>query len=156
MRKTFSILVSLLLFAGFTFAQTNGDGDMVKNEKSRGADPHIKVDMRTNGDGQISNAIQPKEKGGKPARGAGDCLCGFINYTDWYINCYVNGTLEGYVAPYGDGGVTVAGGNTEIYVVVRFEDESTLSWGPVEQECNNQSFIMEVFEDMYYWELDNE
>ena len=61
---TVGLLVCGLSFAASaqTTAKDGGSGDMSKMEKSRGADPNIKVKTRTNGDGQESKSVQSGEK----------------------------------------------------------------------------------------------
>lgn len=155
--KTIAILVFFIF--GMTFsalAQVNnekgGTGDASK-AKTRGDDPNIKVEQRMNSADQESKAIQSPDKGAPSHRG-GLCYVIFDNWTDWYLDCYVDGYYEGMVAPWGEGYVTVGAGNTTLYSVARFDDGSRISWGPVEKYCNYEDFTMRVYEDSYYWSVE--
>jgi hypothetical protein len=152
--KMFLLSAAAILFAGASmYSQTapRGQGDAVKGEKSRGADPEAPAKGRVNGDKAGSAAIRPAEKGGT-TRG-GWCKTDFINYTGWYLDCYVNGLYEGYVAPYGDGTLYANPGDTKVYVKAEFTDGTYRSWGPVTKNCDYQILEMKVFETYYEWRL---
>lgn len=158
MKKLNQILTVGLLVCGLSFAASaqtktdnGGDGSSSKIEKgSRGADPNIKVAIRKNGDGQESKSVQSGEKG---ARGGGGCTAFFDNHTSFYIYCYVDGSLEGYVAPWATGSVSVANGTTSLYAVAEFNDGSKTTWGPVSKYCSYQTYEMEVYDTYYNWYL---
>jgi len=145
--------IVLLIIAGFIFSTQAFSQDVQKESekgtlevtktKSRGVDDNIKVGKRINSKDNVSTAIQPKEKGGSESRG-GSCYIKFSNWTDWYIECYVNGYYEGYVAPYGDCEVTVEGGSTSLYAIAEFEDGSQTSWGPVSKHCVSCDFSIQL------------
>ncbi len=158
MKKLNQILATTLLICGLSFAASaqntgkdGGNGDVTKVEKgSRGADPNIKVGNRKNDDGQTSKAVQPGEKG---ARGNGGCLAYFDNHTSYYVYCYIDGNLEGYVAPWGYGSVSVANGTTSLYAVAEFSDGSKTTWGPLSKYCSNQTYELELYSSYYNWYL---
>ena len=146
-----------LLVCGLSFAATaqtsskdGGSGDVSKMEKSRGADPNIKVGERKNGDGQGSKAVQPGDKG---ARGGAGCTAYFDNHTGDYIYCYVDGYLEGYVSPWGYGSVSIANGTTSLYAVAEYTDGSKTTWGPISKYCSYQTFEMKVYSTYYNFYL---
>lgn len=149
---TVGFLVCGLSFASFAQTPTKdgGSGDNAKVEKSRGADPNIKVDSRKNGDGQVSKAVQPASQG---ARGGGGCTALFDNHTGNYVYCYVDGYLEGYISPYGNGQVSVANGTTSLYAVAEFTDGSKTTWGPLSKYCSYQTFELEIYSTYYNWYL---
>lgn len=156
MKKLNQILAGLLV-CGMSFAASaqttgkdGGSGDMSKMEKSRGADPNIKVKSRTNGDGQESKSVQSGDKG---ARGGGGCTALFDNHTSYYVYCYVDGSLEGYIAPWANGSISVANGTTSLYAVAEFSDGSKTTWGPLSKYCSYQTFEFEVFSSYYNWYL---
>ena len=157
MKKLNQFLTVGLLVCGLSFAASaqtttkdGGSGDMSKMEKSRGADPNIKVKTRTNGDGQESKSVQSGEKG---ARGGGGCTAFFDNHTSYYVYCYVDGSLEGYIAPWANGSVSVANGTTSLYAVAEFSDGSKTTWGPLSKYCSYQTFEFEVYSSYYNWYL---
>ncbi len=155
MKRLNQILTVGLLVCGLSFmasAQTStskdgGTGDMSKVEKSRGADPNIKVSSRKNGDGQESRTVD------KNARGGAGCTALFDNHTGNYVYCYVDGNLEGYISPYGNGQVSVTNGTTSLYAVAEFTDGSKTTWGPISKYCSYQTFELEIFSSYYNWYL---
>lgn len=157
MKKVNQIITVGLLVFGLGFAATaqttkneGGSGDMSKMEKSRGADPNVKVGKRTNGDGQESKSVQSADKG---ARGGGGCTALFDNHTGNYVYCYVDGYLEGYIAPWANGTVSIANGTTSLYAVAEFTDGSKTTWGPLAKYCSYQTYEFELFATYYNWYL---
>jgi hypothetical protein len=158
MKRLNQIFAMAILVCGLSItasAQTSGKdggaGDVSKVEKgSRGADTNVKVDARTNKDGQPSKAVQPGEKG---ARGGAGCTAYFDNHTSWYIYCYVDGYKEGYVSPWGNGSVSLNNGTTSLYAVAEFADGSKTTWGPISKYCSYQTFELEVYDTYYNWYL---
>jgi hypothetical protein len=106
--------------------------------------------VRKNGDGQESKSVQSGDKG---ARGGGGCTAFFDNHTSYYIYCYVDGSLEGYVAPWASGSVSVANGTTSLYAVAEFSDGSKTTWGPLSKYCSYQTYELEVYDTYYNWYL---
>ncbi len=155
MKKLNQILTVGLLVCGLSFAASaqttskdGGSGDKTTIDKSsRGADPNIKVATRTNGDGQVSKSVD------KSARGAGGCTAYFDNHTSYYVYCYVDGYLEGYISPWGYGSVSVANGTTALYAVAEFSDGSKTTWGPLSKYCSYQTFELEMYSSYYNWYL---
>ena len=155
MKKLNQILLTGFLVAGMAFTSlaqnsTNqgGSSDASKNEKSRGEDPNVKVSSRKNGDGQTSKAVAGAEDG---ARGGAGCTAKFDNHTGYYLYCYVDGYLEGYVSPYGEGNVNVTSGTTSLYAVAEFSDGSKTTWGPISKYCSYSTFELEVYSSYYNW-----
>ncbi|MCC6722481.1 MAG: hypothetical protein IT243_09790 [Bacteroidia bacterium] len=152
MKKLNQLFAIGLLICGLSFtasaqnsSKDGGSGDVTKMEKSRGADPNITVTSRKNGDGQESRVVD------KNSRGGTGCKALFDNHTSYYIYCYVDGKLEGYVAPWGNGQVDVSNGTTSLYAVAEFNDGSKTTWGPISKSCNYQTFELEVYSSYYNW-----
>ncbi len=121
-----------LLLAGSINAQSI---DNLTSTKSRGGDdPNITVGEVLNPVNGFTDLVQPEAKGGERTRGA-YCKVVFDNWTNLYLKCYVDGTYRGYIAPWGDGAVTVGSGSTSAYVVAEFDDGSRLTWGPIRHDC---------------------
>lgn len=54
----------------------------------------------------------------------------FSNYTPWFIQCYVNGVLQGTMAPWGDFTIYLPRSETyRFYAVAHFDDGSRKTWG---------------------------
>jgi len=155
MKKIALFILAALMITGVSFAQEKneptGSSDVTKG-KSRGEDPNIKVAKRLNSADMETQAIQPVDKGARASRG-GSCYVTFDNWTSWYIDCYVDGFYEGYIAPSGSGDITVGGGNTCLYAVAEFDDGDQISWGPKCLNCTNQEFEIETYSDFYNWYL---
>ncbi|MFH0892795.1 MAG: hypothetical protein V2A54_00020 [Bacteroidota bacterium] len=149
MKKLLLFGISVFLFSGFTFAQTKQTGPLfdklqgVKSEKTRGGDPNIKIEKRVNGDAKESFVIQPSTKGSDKPNSV-YCDLVFDNWTNYYVNCYVAGNMEGYVSPWGKSTITVAGGDTKVYVVAELSDGSRMTWGPSNRYCYNQEWTVYV------------
>jgi hypothetical protein len=143
--------MSLSLMSQQNSRESFGMGDVLTVDKSRGMDENVKVKKRVNGDGIESRASQPADKGGI-SRGS-YCKAYFDNNTKWYIDCYVDGYYEGYVAPWGDGSIFVDGGVTKLYAKAEFTDGSWKSWGPVTRNCEYNVFEMKVYESRYTWQV---
>jgi hypothetical protein len=142
MKKLLLSLVFGLAISTFLFAQVKPNSDQVagtKIEKSRGVDVNIVAKKSVNGVASKSKVVQPATKGAEQSRG-GYCYVTFDNWTNYYIDCYVDGYHEGYVAPYGKGNVTVSGGDTKLYAVAEFDDGSKITWGPQTRYCYNQEW----------------
>jgi len=134
-----------------TNEETSGSGDAVQG-KARGADPNIEERKTKNDPNQIDkDIIQPADKGGR-TRGT-VCAVVFDNYTSWYVDCYVDGRYRGDVAPYGNGKVYVAGGDTRIYAVAEFTDGSEITYGPLTRYCSNRIFEVKVYKDYYNYRI---
>ena len=146
----FPILLGLLISAAPVFSQEDAGttGKVSEGSTPRGADPEIKVANRKNDDKSASKVIQPTDKGAALPRG-GSCRTHLDNWTSWYLDFYVDGYYEGYIAPWGNGGVTVGGGSTRLYVKAEFDNGSWKSWGPVSRSCSYQKFTMQVYPSYY-------
>lgn len=56
----------------------------------------------------------------------------FDNYTNWYIRCYVNGVLQGTMAPWGSLSIYLPSSqNYRFYAVAPFRDAPDKTWGGV-------------------------
>jgi len=149
------IFSSCLLIAQVAYCQTNeetsGSGDAVQG-KARGEDPNIEERKAKNDPNQTDeDIVQPADKGGR-TRGT-VCAVVFDNYTSWYIDCYVDAKYRGDVAPYGDGKVYVAGGDTQIYAVAEFTDGSEITYGPLTRYCSNRVFEVTLYKDYYNYRV---
>lgn len=146
----FLMLFAFIFAASISFAQdSNGKTGDATITKTRGADPNIKSDEIVNVKGQDnSNATQPSNKGG--ASRGGTCYTNFDNYTSWNVNVYVDGNAVGYVGGYGEGGVFVGEGETQMYAVIRWDDGSSISYGPVSDFCGfGDIMTFEIYTDFY-------
>lgn len=142
MKKIFLTIVLGFIVSGFLFAQVKPLDTQIGSQKavsSRGADVNIIGDKVANKANPANLAVQPPNKGAVASRGS-YCYITFDNWTNYYIDCYVNGYNQGYVAPYGKGEVTVTGGDTKVYGVANFDDGSKLTWGPETKSCVNQEW----------------
>jgi hypothetical protein len=100
--------------------------------RGAGADENIKKDSPVN---DAKAQVQaPPDKGGAKSRGM---LCRFHvdNRTQWKIQIFVNGQLDGLVGPYGDAYGTYTEGNMLLYARALFDDGSVLTWGPRTAVC---------------------
>jgi len=56
----------------------------------------------------------------------------FDNYTNWYIRCYVNGVLQGTMAPWGSLTIYLPRSETyRFYAVAPFSDAPDKTWGGI-------------------------
>jgi len=147
MKKVVLTAVLGLILGTFAYAQVKPLTDQIGSTKvtaSRGADENIIADKKANSTKAETIVVQPPTKGGAPSRG-GYCYVTFDNWTGYYIDCYINGTYQGYVAPYGKGSITVSGGDNKVYAVATFDDGSKLTWGPETKSCNNQEWTVSLY-----------
>ncbi|MBS4012138.1 MAG: hypothetical protein KGZ97_00050 [Bacteroidetes bacterium] len=128
----------LLLFAVgllFVISASAQSVTSISGTKSRsGDDPNIIKNEVLNSAKSAEGILQPEYKGGEPTRGS-YCKVIFDNWTNLYLKCYVDGSYQGYVSPWGDGAVTVGAGETTAYAVAEFDDGSRLTWGPITRTC---------------------
>ena len=163
MKKLILFVFIGFLFTGLTYGQdqvnlkASGSGDVTKG-KSRGADPNIKVTKHVNASDMETLAIQPAEKGGEASSrgsGSGTCYVSFDNWTSWYLDCYVDGSYEGYMAPWGSGNVTTGSRTTCLHVVAEFGNGDQISWGPECRSCDhNDIYEIEVYPTLYNWSIE--
>jgi hypothetical protein len=101
-----------------------------KAERSRGAgaDQNVKADRAPN-HVSATAAPAPAAKGGERTRG-GVSVVHIDNWTQWYIDVYMNGTFCGSMGPWGDTYCYVPSGNVTMYARAPFDDGSALKWGP--------------------------
>jgi hypothetical protein len=128
-----TLLVITLLTAGAGAAQAQQPQAKVaenKAERSRGAgaDPNVKADRAPNHEGATA-APAPAAKGGERTRG-GVSVVHVDNWTQWYIDVYMDGTFCGSMGPWGDTYCYVGSGNTTMYARALFDDGTILKWGP--------------------------
>lgn len=100
-----------------------------KAERSRGTgtDENIRADRAPNRQGAVMAA--PAAKGGDRTRG-GISVVHVDNWSQWYIDVYMNGSFCGSMGPYGDIYCAVSSGNVTMYARAPFDDGSALKWGP--------------------------
>lgn len=99
---------------------------------AKGGDPNIKIEERVN-----STTKAPASSSSKSgAKGASMCGVFFDNYTDLYINVYVDGDYEGVVGRMGEKTVYAIAGQTVVYARADFDDGTYYSWGPTTFQCN--------------------
>ncbi|MBL6963416.1 MAG: hypothetical protein ISR55_06310 [Bacteroidetes bacterium] len=147
MKKLLLTVIFGLAVSTFLFAQVKPNNSQMegkKTEKSRGVDANIVAGKTANSANHKSSVVQPPNKGAEQSRG-GYCMVLFVNWTDYYIDCYVNGYYEGYMSPWGEASMTVSGGNTKLYGVAEFDDGSRLTWGPDTKYCYNQEWTCDLF-----------
>ena len=77
----------------------------------------------------------PAAKGGPEAKGP-YCFALLDNYTQWYIDYFVDGMYQGTVPPYGELMGTALAGPTLLFGRARFVDGSELTWGPSRIQCD--------------------
>lgn len=143
----------MLCAGGSIYAQDNNEnsfsGDVMENRTRGAKDPEVTIDSRINDSDMDTRAVQPSAKGAQARGSFRYCTAYFDNWTQWYIKCYVDGKLEGSLAPYGEGGVVVAPGSTRVYAKAEFTDGSWKSWGPVTRNCSGQRMTMTMYETFY-------
>ena len=148
MRKTVSIALAAALVLGsaalLAAQQAKEEVVAAKAQKPRGsgADENIKKDKAVNDPAAIVPA--PPGKGGEKSRGL---VCGIVldNYTQWYVQFYVDGLYWGAAGPYGEvSGLAFAGG-TKVYARADFIDGTWLYWGPQVFNCRR--------DEIYRWKV---
>jgi hypothetical protein len=108
MKKLIFLVLMAFLVAQVGFAQKAQvvkEVKAAKVEKSRGANPNIKMGAPT--------VDKAKEKQ------RGDCAIKFDNWTGFVVDVYVDGDYQGTVGAWGSGWVTVGEGYTTIYCITR-------------------------------------
>jgi len=143
MKKVFLTLFAGFLVSGFLYAQVLPLTDQMSSTKAA-ASRGTAVEKPLNSATKAPEAVRPATKGGTATRG-GSCYITFDNWTNYYIDCYVNNVLQGYVAPWGKGSVTVSGGSTKVYAEALFDDGSKLTWGPQTKSCDNQEWNVTLY-----------
>jgi len=143
MKKVVLTLIAGFLATGFLYSQVLPLNDQIGSTKGA-ASRGTAVEKPVNSATKTPAAVQPATKGGTASRG-GYCEVIFDNWTNYYIDCYVNNNLQGYVAPWGKGTVTVSGGDTKVFGEATFDDGSKLTWGPQTKSCNNQEWTVTLY-----------
>lgn len=134
-------------------AEESAGSEDATQGRSRGENPNIEQRKAKN-DPNASNpeVVQPAEKGGR-TRGT-VCAVFFNNWTEWIIDCYVDGSYRGDVGRYGEGTIYVAGGQTRVYAVAEFTDGSEVSYGPITRNCSNEVFTFEMHDGYYNYDVE--
>ena len=132
--------------------EPDGSEDVTRG-RSRGEDPNIDQRRGKNDPNVVDeDIVRPLEKGGR-TRGT-VCAVVFDNWTEWYIDCYVDRTYRGDVAPLGKDYLYVSGGNTQIYAVAEFTDGSEITYGPKTRYCSDDIFTVTLHDDHYSHEIE--
>lgn len=109
--------IGFLFFADNMNAQDFKDGLKLKSqdvEKTRdGSNPNIQAGIPSTDETGIAG---PVAKGGTEK---GDCGCEitFDNFTEWYVEVYVDGINQGVLGPWQKNVVTANSGKRKIYLV---------------------------------------
>lgn len=63
----------------------------------------------------------------------------FDNYTEWYIQCYVNGVFQGTMAPWGSLTIYLPRSETyRFFALAEFRDAPTKTWGGINRYVSGQ------------------
>ena len=132
-RLTIATSILAIVFAATVLFATPASAATAKAKGKIGSaatsQKYVKSSTETNVKGaKVSVTIQPAAKGGKKSK-AGEGQADFDNFSSWIVQCYVDGTFVGNVAPYGDLNVFVGTGNHTVYAQAVFTDGSIKYWG---------------------------
>ncbi len=124
------VLIILVAFVATAFAPVQAQQKAKKEvktnasvfEKSRGADPNIKMDKPTND----TKAVQPEKSRGDL------CTITVNNYTPYGVDIYVDGDWVGTISAYTKAYTTTYPGTTKIYGK---SIGGTFYWGPQTFDC---------------------
>ncbi len=144
MKKLLFVFALLMGAVVVSSAQGVDEKGVEQKGKSRGKDANVKEapgKAETNSK-KGTTAVAPDNKSTEKSRG-GYCTIYFENYTQWKIQCYVDGYYYGMVSGYGTNTVYVNPGSYSLYGVADFDDGSRLTWGPRSASC----------EGSYTWNL---
>jgi hypothetical protein len=148
MSKTLSIVVGAALLLGsaalLAAQQTKEEVVAAKAQKARGAgaDENIKKGTALNDPTAVVPA--PPGKGGAKSRGV---ACGIVldNWTQWYVQFYVDSLYWGAAGPYGEVTGLAFSGPTKVYARADFTDGTWLYWGPQVFNCRH--------DEIYRWKV---
>jgi len=145
------VVVASFLITTVTNAQTYKGGNQsveTKASKSRGAgeDENIKSDVKINSKEAANKLPVPFAKGGEKSR-ASNLKVVVENWTPYYVDIYNDGYYQGTIGPYDDSYFYDYGDAIELYGVAKFDDGSTLTWGP-NYVANDEYYT-------YTWKLTN-
>ena len=72
------------------------------------------------------------KSGGDEGERASSRYVKFDNYTNWYVRCYVDGVLQGTMAPWGSLTIYLPRSETyRFYAVAPFRDAADKTWGGI-------------------------
>jgi hypothetical protein len=99
-------------------------------------DKNVKEPEGVNKRGETAQLPAPPEKTGEKTR---QVLCAvmFDNYTDLWVQAYVDGRYAGMMRPWGELHTFAIAGPTILYARAPYTDGSYDSWGPVKVSCSS-------------------
>jgi hypothetical protein len=137
-RRTFPITLLLVAGAALSLASSAlaqqapaNKGETTAASRPRGAaatDENIKTQRAPNALTGAAIAA-PANKGGERTRG-GSSVVHLDNWTNYYIDLYVNGGFCATSGPWGDAYCLVSSGSVVLYGKAPFPDGSAITWGP--------------------------
>ncbi|MFH0892793.1 MAG: hypothetical protein V2A54_00010 [Bacteroidota bacterium] len=116
------LLIVLVAFTAQAFvnkaqAQTDRKVMVVKSvdvEKTRGANPNIKTAVKApNSD----NGVKPSNVKKGNAEGTTDCEIAFDNYTNFFVDVYVDGSYKGTIGDWGTLYINASSGYKSVYCI---------------------------------------
>lgn len=130
------VLTYLIAYNTIVFSQDKTEKTIESTcQKGSGEDPNVKSDTRLNDPNdntQIPAWKDPNSKG----TGPGKCYILVKNYTNWYIDIYIDGYSLGLIGPWGDMYVYTGTGTTKFYAKAKFNDGTYNYWGPSYFDCD--------------------
>ncbi|HLZ44180.1 MAG TPA: hypothetical protein VKQ05_00705 [Gemmatimonadales bacterium] len=109
-------------------AQAKGSTTPAARSRGTATDENIKKPRAAN-DPAAAAIPAPANKGGNQTRGAASVVH-LDNWTNYYIDLYVNGEFCATSGPWGDAYCLVPSGSAVLYGKANFTDGSSLTWGP--------------------------
>jgi hypothetical protein len=103
-------------------------------QKGSGNDNNITSKSNKNDPNDKSTA--PSYKDESRGSGPGICTVTIKNFTNWYIDIYMDGKYIGEIGPWQDAYSYTGTGATKIYVKAQFDDGSYYYWGPTVFDCD--------------------